>query len=1209
VAEDIESPKPAFFSKTVPAAFKLDNTIGSLTEYEGAPGGELDRNFDPLTDIEGTRYAPFANDFILVRNRAQSDYVKGKIDRELEWRGITDSAGWQGTVASIGAGVFDPINLLPFGKAFGEARAITRVGATTGERMLRVGASTALSGGASVAAQELVLQGMQATRTPEESFINVGAGTFLAGLLGSAGAGIESAFLDNLAKRVDDELRTGGPDPVGATLDLNEGLRQRFEDDPADSAGAMRYLETTAKQERLISGGPVTTKGLTPQLRLSTSDFKEARIFSQKALRNPLYFEKYLDGIPAPESVEANTALWMGRHAYSLDKGYQLFKQYHARVKKEGGTPLDEQSFFDQVGLASRNMDSHEVPEVADVAKLYRKNVLDYGKDEAISVGELPEDITVDTAPSYLHRMYDRDTIVKHSDEFLKIVEDDFMEKLGEQRKSVEQGYRRQINNTLKSADEEEINLLRSEAAHLFDTVPADMTPEQVFDIVVTSMKRIEEPLTLTQFLKRRGGIKEYKNELFTLGITNKSHPGLISKKGKDLDEAGEALWEAGYFGPMAATERPTVAQVLEAIDDDVRSGGRRWTPEDASRYEAEADALDHALNFVEKHNIDPRRIIGRANELRKQNKAITILKEKAAEIEGELQEVLRRDYDEAGGTMREYARELAMDVYRTVAGVDASRQPIGLRLDAKGRGPLKQRVWNIADAKLDGSRGNRNFLINDIRAISGRYSRVMGADVELKRVFGTTDFETAFRPVLDEYQAKLAKAKTPAERGALTKKYQKSKRDAEAIWDLIRGQYHSRFTPDPDSNWLRAARLASVWNYMRLLGSQTVSSVGDAFGIVAKHGLRRTIGGVVRTMGRKLAPGQSLAKEARDDMLFMGAVIERVLNNRVMSVADIVDPYSMGTRFDRMLGSANRQFSRVTLMTWWNDTMKEIASDVAQKRLVQLSQQIAAGQKITNRADKLFFRSLSIGDDMAERIAAQFAKHGKVMRDGFHFAGVREWDDDGARRLFGQAVAKAANTTIITPGIGETPLAMNSPVGKLVMQFKTFMFAAHQNIYLPSMQQRNRYVVEALVGATAMGMMAGAFKEWNRGGDPSQWDVEKWVAEGLDQSGFASLFMEANNMAAKVNFPNIWMGIGEAPASRYESRGILESFVGPTAGAIQGMSNTAYAAMTPGTEFSYSDLHNIRKLLPYQNHFIFRQAIDEAEQSAADYLSLPRRR
>ena len=212
---------PDFFSETVPAAARLDNTLGSLISDEEPP---VDRgvfgqpviveSFDPFAGLEGTKYELHAPRFALANSAQEVQRIKAQIDREEQDRQTIDAAGGLGIVASLGAAILDPINLIPVG---GQAAATVRAGGS----LLRVAGTSARAGFLSSTAAEAVLQASQVTRTAEESAFNIAGGTVLSGLLGPAvvlvARGGKAAF-QRLARRVEQDLEV----PPAAEADITE---------------------------------------------------------------------------------------------------------------------------------------------------------------------------------------------------------------------------------------------------------------------------------------------------------------------------------------------------------------------------------------------------------------------------------------------------------------------------------------------------------------------------------------------------------------------------------------------------------------------------------------------------------------------------------------------------------------------------------------------------------------------------------------------------------------------------------------------------------------------------------------------------------------------------------------------------------------------------------------------------------------------------
>lgn len=86
-------------------------------------------------------------------------------------------------------------------------------------------------------------------------------------------------------------------------------------------------------------------------------------------------------------------------------------------------------------------------------------------------------------------------------------------------------------------------------------------------------------------FLADRGGIADNEGHRLVAGRDLQMDVPfagkLIRDGGAPLDAAGEALWEAGYFGPPAAVDRPTTAELLDYLEEARHRPAYR--PEDAS--------------------------------------------------------------------------------------------------------------------------------------------------------------------------------------------------------------------------------------------------------------------------------------------------------------------------------------------------------------------------------------------------------------------------------------------------------------------------------------------------------------------------------------------------------------------------------------------------------------------------------------------------
>lgn len=95
-------------------------------------------------------------------------------------------------------------------------------------------------------------------------------------------------------------------------------------------------------------------------------------------------------------------------------------------------------------------------------------------------------------------------------------------------------------------------------------------------------------PLDLIQFLAAEGGLSDFQGELKSLDLSRTFVPGmgrLVREKGMKLDRAREKAEQAGYIGLAGDYQTTSVADLLDAIERNMR-GERVYSREDAGRAE-----------------------------------------------------------------------------------------------------------------------------------------------------------------------------------------------------------------------------------------------------------------------------------------------------------------------------------------------------------------------------------------------------------------------------------------------------------------------------------------------------------------------------------------------------------------------------------------------------------------------------------------------
>ena len=502
-------------------------------------------------------------------------------------------------------------------------------------------------------------------------------------------------------------------------------------------------------------------------------------------------------------------------------------------------------------------------------------------------------------------------------------------------------------------------------------------------------------------------------------------------------------------------------------------------------------------------------------------------------------------------------------------------------------RGPLNERTLNIQDVYIEG------FLESDIDMVARQYKRTMAPEVELTRAFGRADMQDQ----LDEIKGDYAKLREAAKREGksekiladLDKKEKQDIIDTEAVRDMLRGTY--RTPENPDAFFIRAGRVLRDANFVRMLGGMTLSAIPDMARPIAVNGFKpvgRALASLI-TSPKKFKLSRLEAKKA-------GVGLDMVLNSRASSLAELTDIYARNTKFERGLRGLSDGFSKLTLMAPWNASMKQFTGVLTADRILTESVNLAGGKAKKSAITRL--ASSGIDKQMAGRIAKEFKKHG----DGgdLNLSNGHLWSDREALQSFQSAVLKDVDRAILTPGVAEKPLWTSSETGKMIFQFKTFASVAHSKVMVADLQYRDASALNGLLMAVALGGLAYGAKQVTAGRDLSS-DPEKLLVESLDRSGVFGYFWDINNIVEKATRGSVGVNaaIGAEPMSRYASRNITGSLLGPSLGTVQDLFQVTGSASQG--EMTKSDIRAMRKMLPYQNLFYIRKLLDELEETTAE--------
>lgn len=381
-----------------------------------------------------------ADNFIGVSSDAEFDYELQRLQDDEALRQKAAAGGIPGLIFGVINGGLDPTLLLPF------------VGEAKGVRAFAQAAGYALLGNT---AQELILKAGHPSQTTEETFVNIGTGTLLQGLLGGVYKNLSKAEIERLTASMDrPQLLEATPTPgfnersVGAEYKYEDAGGIAIDTNPLTALDkgldvALRPAALVMKQVSKIS----------PIVRMWAQTVSPtARYIAGKLGDAGLVREGNLKGISGAVggTVENRVKPYYSALAEAVDRVNDLYKQYYFKGGPQGSFATQRAmlgglirkdvmsllEFRKAVGRAMWNNDrwaeaGQPVLEVEEAARFIRQKVYDPILSKALEAKILRgEDLDLKGDLSYLNRIYNKQMIGANTNEFIDILSTEYERKL-----------------------------------------------------------------------------------------------------------------------------------------------------------------------------------------------------------------------------------------------------------------------------------------------------------------------------------------------------------------------------------------------------------------------------------------------------------------------------------------------------------------------------------------------------------------------------------------------------------------------------------------------------------------------------------------------------------------------------------------------------------------------------------------------------------
>jgi hypothetical protein len=523
-------------------------------------------------------------------------------------------------------------------------------------------------------------------------------------------------------------------------------------------------------------------------------------------------------------------------------------------------------------------------------------------------------------------------------------------------------------------------------------------------------------------------------------------------------------------------------------------------------------------------------------------------------------------------------------------------------------RATRAREVWldDIAQMELMGKNAQGiEFIVTDMFYLMKSYYRQVAPDILLAQKYGDANglgwrttagqagYADGLKQIEFEYAKRIQAAKSETMKSKIKAERNKVLMDIQDSIELIRGTYG--VPKDPTRWWSRGMRMSKHWNALSML-TGFFSALPDPARIVMVNGIKRTFQKEVEMFsqglkGRIFHLGKKEAEATAE-------ALDMTTGHRAMLFSDIGDMFALGSKLETGMGRASMfNFMYVNMMSRWTEYWKSVGGTIIGSRILEDSIAWSKNAKGLKDKWKSALANSGIDEAMAARIATQFEKHGERLKHNL-IANTDAWDDAVAVQHYRAAMNKEINRTIVTPGLGDTPLWMSTELGSTIAQFKKFVMAATQKMLMRGMQERDMDFLFGSLMLIGSGMMIdGIYTEFRFGKDWGKKSLTDKLLSAFDRSGLGGIYVDVNRAIESLSDNRIGIRpmLGEQKPYSNSIKSKLGNVLGPSAGQIANIFDIIYDVGSGG--YNHYTARNVRRLIPFQNIFYLDWLFDDIEK------------
>lgn len=516
------------------------------------------------------------------------------------------------------------------------------------------------------------------------------------------------------------------------------------------------------------------------------------------------------------------------------------------------------------------------------------------------------------------------------------------------------------------------------------------------------------------------------------------------------------------------------------------------------------------------------------------------------------------------------------------------SRAKRRLTMDEEFVAELKDRSGVVRRVALT------DLFENDARLLLHNYVRMISGHAALAKTMGVTskaDWDALLRKAVAYGEDNLNVEKTEAQ-GDLKR--------LDFIYKTITGQPVEDFT-----NLHKTMRVLRDYNFITTLNQAGFAQAADIGNVLSFGGWRTlsshmpALGGMIKRMRDTGELSDALASELEALIPLGTDGLRHAVPSRFdTGFTDALEPAltsAAGQKVDIVLNAAKKVTGYASGLTPLTILQQRMAAKVIAQNFVNTAFE-SGGKKIsTNR-----LKAMGLDDDMAERIFEQLRKHavtqpgaltGRVLKH----LDVDKWTDLDARDAFSMAVYRQGRRLVQENDLGSSAVFMHKEVGKVLIQFRSFMLNAYSKQLLHNFEIDGWKAFVPWAYGMVFGGLAYTLRQY--AGTVGSKDQKKQLRERLAPERIAAGAFNTAGMSSLIPAAtdSVLQLTGNQPAFSYArtsglGTGLLDWQSNPTTRTI-GTALNAPGAFENGV--MRSEARRMLSLLPFQNALGIKNILD----------------